>query len=274
MNHPSDTQQPANSQLTTCPEPRRRVDNSQLTINILGVQIDNVTTEQALQRIAGFVEQGTPHQVITVNPEFVMTAQRLPAFHDVINHADLRIPDGVGLLWAARRLGTPLPERVAGSDMIPLIAKQAARLGHRVFLLGAAPGVAEKAAARLVNTAPGVMIVGTHAGSPAIEEEDNIVEMIRAAAPDILFVAYGAPQQDFWIARNLDRLEVPVAMGVGGAFDFLAGVSRRAPVWVQRLGFEWLYRLAREPWRWRRQLDIPRFMWYVMRDTGCGMRDA
>lgn len=248
------------------------IPNTQYTIQILGVEIDNVTTEQALQLIAGFVEQGTPHQVVTVNPEFVMTAQRLPAFRDVINGADLRIPDGVGLLWAARRLGTPLQERVAGSDMIPLIAQQAARLGHRMFLLGAAPGVAEKAAARLVHLAPGVMIVGTYAGSPAVEEEDEIVELIRTLAPDILLVAYGAPRQELWIARNLDRLGVPVAMGVGGAFDFLAGVTRRAPLWVQRLGFEWLHRLIHQPWRWRRQLDIPRFMWHVVREKTKGPR--
>lgn len=239
---------------------------SQFTIKILGVEIDNVTTEQALQLIAEFVATGTPHQIVTVNPEFVMTAQRMPAFRDVINAADLRIPDGVGLLWAARRLGTPLQGRVAGSDMVPLIAQQAARRGDRIFLLGAAPGVAECAAARLVHQAPGVMIVGTYAGSPAVEEEDRILEMIRAREPDILFVAYGAPQQDFWIARNLDRLNVSVAMGVGGAFDFLAGVTKRAPPWIQHLGFEWLYRLIREPWRWRRQLDIPRFMWHVTRD--------
>ncbi|MBS1253695.1 MAG: N-acetylglucosaminyldiphosphoundecaprenol N-acetyl-beta-D-mannosaminyltransferase [Anaerolineales bacterium] len=236
------------------------------TIEILGVQIDNVTTDEALHHIAEFVEEGTPHHTITVNPEFVMTAQRMPAFREVINAADLRIPDGVGLLWAARRQGTPLQERVAGSDMVPLIAQQAARLGHRIFLLGAAPGVAEKAAARLVQSAPGVMIVGTHAGSPAVEEEDEIVALVRARDPDVLLVAYGAPQQDLWIARNLGRLGVAAAMGVGGAFDFLAGVARRAPLWVQRLGFEWLYRLAREPWRLRRQLDIPRFMWHVVQD--------
>ena len=241
--------------------------SSPFTIQILSVQIDNVTAAQALQLVASFVEERTPHQIVTVNPEFVMSAQRLPVFRDVINRANLRIPDGVGLLWAARRLGTPLQERVTGSDMILLIAQQAARLGHRIFLLGAAPGVAEKAAARSVYLAPGVMIAGTYAGSPSVEEEDEIVDMIRAVAPDILFVAYGAPQQDLWIARNLDRLEVPVAMGVGGAFNFLAGGTRRAPARVRRLGFEWLYRLIQEPWRWRRQLDIPRFMWHVVRES-------
>ena len=236
------------------------------TIEILGVQIDNVTAAQALVDIAGFVQAATPHQVVTVNPEFVMLAQRMPAFRSVINQADLRLPDGVGLLWAARRLGTPLQERVTGSDTVPAIAQQAARLGHRLFLLGAAPGVAEKAARRLMHLAPGVQIVGTYAGSPAPAEEAHITQMIRAAAPDILFVAYGAPHQDLWIARNLPRLEVPVAMGVGGTFDFLAGVARRAPLWMQNLGLEWLYRLIHEPWRIRRQLHIPHFMWCVLRE--------
>jgi N-acetylglucosaminyldiphosphoundecaprenol N-acetyl-beta-D-mannosaminyltransferase len=110
------------------------------------------------------------------------------------------------------------------------------------------------------------MIVGTLAGSPSIGEEEAIIKMVHARSPDILLVAYGAPKQDFWIARNLDRLGVPVAMGVGGAFDFLAGVTKRAPAWIQRIGFEWLHRLAHEPWRLGRQLDIPRFMWYVVRE--------
>ena len=244
------------------------------SIRILGVRVDNVTMEEALARIAAFVAAGTPHQVVTVNPEFVMTARRLPAFRAVLNRADLALPDGVGLLWAARRLGTPLRERVAGSDLVPLLAQQAARHGHRLFLLGAAPGVAERAAQRLAAMAPGLQIAGTYAGSPAVEEEAGIVRRVRDAQPHILLVAYGAPQQDFWIARNLQRLEVPVAMGVGGAFDFLAGVVPRAPRWVRERGFEWLYRLARQPWRWRRQLAIPHFMWCVWRETWRAARDS
>ena len=237
------------------------------SIHILGVRVDNVTMEEALAHIAAFVTTGTPHQVVTVNPEFVMTAQRLPAFRAVLNRADLALPDGVGLLWAARRLGTPLQERVAGSDLVPLLAQQAAQHGHRLFLLGAAPGVAERAAQQLAAMAPGVPIVGTYAGSPRSEEEDEIVQRVRAARPHILLVAYGAPQQDLWIARNLQRLEVPVAMGVGGAFDFLAGVVPRAPRWIRERGFEWLYRLLCQPWRWRRQLAIPQFMWHVWLET-------
>jgi N-acetylglucosaminyldiphosphoundecaprenol N-acetyl-beta-D-mannosaminyltransferase len=235
-------------------------------VRILGVEVDNLTTAEALAHVADFVTEGGPHQVVTVNPEFVMAAQQLPTFRTIINNADLRLPDGVGLLWAARHHGTPLKERVAGSDMAPLIARQAARLGHSLFLLGAGPSVAERAALELARIAPGVPIVGTYAGSPDVEDEDRILALIREQSPDILLVAYGAPQQDLWIGRNLGHLEVPVAMGVGGAFDFLAGITWRAPPWVQRLGLEWFHRLLQEPWRWRRQLAIPHFMWHIIRE--------
>jgi len=124
--------------------------------------------------------------------------------------------------------------------------------------------VAERAAQRLTQKYPNLQIVGTYAGSPRPEEEDEIVGLVRAAHPDALFVAYGAPAQDLWIARNLHRLGVPVCMGVGGTFDFIAGVVPRAPDWVQRLGLEWSYRLLRQPWRWRRQLALARFVTLVL----------
>ncbi|MCK4450446.1 MAG: WecB/TagA/CpsF family glycosyltransferase, partial [Anaerolineae bacterium] len=146
------------------------------------------------------------------------------------------------------------------------VAALAAQKGYSLFLLGAAPGVAVATAARLCQTYPGLRIAGTHAGSPALEEEDEIVRLIQRAKPDILFVAYGAPQQDKWIARNLERLGVPVAMGVGGAFDFISGRAKRAPRWLQRVGLEWLHRLLHEPWRWRRMLALPRFVWLVVRE--------
>jgi N-acetylglucosaminyldiphosphoundecaprenol N-acetyl-beta-D-mannosaminyltransferase len=231
---------------------------------ILGVRADNVNYDQALSLIEGFVVSGTPHQVVTVNPEFIVAAQYDHDFCGIINASSLALPDGVGLLRAARFLGRPLQERVTGTDTVQRLAALAAQKGYSLFLLGAAPGVAVATAARLCETYPGLRIVGTHAGSPALEEEDEIVKMIQKAKPDILLVAYGAPQQDKWIARNLQRLEVPVAMGVGGAFDFISGRTKRAPRWVQRLGLEWLHRLLREPWRWRRMLALPRFVWLVM----------
>jgi N-acetylglucosaminyldiphosphoundecaprenol N-acetyl-beta-D-mannosaminyltransferase len=153
---------------------------------------------------------------------------------------------------------------------VPLIAERAARQGWRLFLLGAAPGVAEKTARILTGHYPGLHIVGTYAGSPAAEEEDQIVAMINASQADILFVAYGAPNQDKWIARNLPRLKVGVAMGVGGAFDFIAGVTQRAPVWMRQAGIEWLHRLIQQPWRWRRMLRLPLFAVAVMRQGSRG----
>jgi len=235
-------------------------------LSILGVRVDAVTTAEALDIMERFVQEGRPRQVVTVNPEFVMAAQTNEAFRRVLDAAALALPDGIGLLWAARLLGRRLPERVAGSDLVPRLAERAAAHGWRLFLLGAAPGVAEQAAARLVARCPGLTVVGTYAGSPAVAEEDDIVARVRAARPDLLFVAYGAPAQDLWIARNLQRLGVPVCMGVGGALDFIAGVRKRAAAWVQRLGLEWLYRLLQEPWRWRRQLALPRFVLAILRE--------
>ena len=224
-----------------------------------GVRADDVTWDEMLARIEGFIAEGTPHQIVTVNPEFVMAARRDPEFRAIINHAALALPDGVGLLWAGRILGQSLRERVTGSDGVPRIAERAAAKGWRLFLLGAAPGVAEETARRLVKHYPGLEIAGTYAGSPTIEEEASIASMVRRARPDVLFVAYGHPRQDKWIARNLDRLGVPACMGVGGAFDFITGLVPRAPAWMQRIGLEHFYRLLRQPWRWRRQVDVYRF---------------
>lgn len=239
-------------------------------VSILGIRIDALTYDDLLARIAGFIARGTPHQICTANPEFVMQAQRDAVFRDVLAHADLVMADGAGLLWAARRTGQLLPARVTGSDGVPLIAERAAQQGWRVYLLGAAPGVAQRAAGILVQRYAGLRIAGVYAGSPADAEAPDIIARIRAAQPHILLVAYGAPRQDLWIAKHRAALGVPVMMGVGGSLDFIAGVQRRAPAWVQRLNLEWLYRLLMQPWRWRRQLDLPRFIWAVLRQKPRG----
>jgi len=236
------------------------------SLAILGVRVSNVDVPESLAIIEGLIESRTPHQVVTVNTEFVMAAQNDAEFKAIINAAALALPDGFGLLLAARLLGHPLKERVTGVDTVQRVAALAAHKGYRLFLLGAAEGVADLCARRLSHQYPQLPIVGTYSGSPAVEEEDEIVALIRQARPDILFVAYGAPQQDKWIARNLQRLGVPMAMGVGGAFDFIAGLRTRAPQWMQRLGLEWLHRLYCEPWRWRRMLALPRFVGLVVRE--------
>ena len=237
------------------------------SLRILGVRVDKVTTEEVLRTMECYIREGRPHQVVTLNPEFVMMAQRNPEFRVTLEEADLALPDGSGLLWTSRLMGQPLPERVTGSDTLPLIAQMSAQRGYRLYLLGAAPGVADRAAAALIRDYPGLQIVGTYAGSPDPAQEEEIIAQIKAAAPDFLFVAYGAPNQDLWIHRNLARLGVPVCMGIGGALDFIAGVAVRAPRWMRRIGLEWLHRLLRQPWRWRRMLALPKFTYLVMRQA-------
>lgn len=229
------------------------------SIDILGVRVDAVTYDQVLDIMTTWIDQGGPHQIATVNPEFVMAAQRDAQFRRTLSGADLCVADGVGLLWAARLLGQRLPERVTGSDLVPLVARTAAARGWRVYLLGAAPGVADATAAILVNQNPTLRVAGSFSGSPSAADAPAIVAWVRHARPDVLFVAYGAPAQDLWIAKHGAELGVPVMMGVGGAFDHIAGVQRRAPGWIQRVQLEWFYRLVTQPWRWRRQLALPRF---------------
>lgn len=236
------------------------------SVTILGVRVDNVTPEEAVCHISGFLQGDRLHQVVTVNPEYVVAAQKDAGFAQVLQQADLAVPDGFGLLLASRWLGTPLRGRVTGVELTWRLASLAATQGYRLFLLGAAPGVAELAAKRLKAAYPNLSIAGTYAGSPQAAEEEEITARIRAAQAQILLVAYGAPAQDKWIARNRHRLTgVRVAIGVGGVFDYLAGIVPWAPSLVRRLGLEWLYRLIHQPWRWRRVWNaVPYFTWLVL----------
>jgi N-acetylglucosaminyldiphosphoundecaprenol N-acetyl-beta-D-mannosaminyltransferase len=236
-------------------------------IRILGVGVDNVVEAEALRRIIGFVAENRPHQVVTVNPEFVMEAQHNSAFRRVLAAADLATPDGFGLLLAARLRGDAFRGRVTGVALAMLIAAHAAEHGWSLYLLGAAPGVAERAATALQRSYPGLRIAGCYAGSPRPADERDIRARIIAAQPTVLLVAYGHPAQELWIARNQPLLRVPVAIGVGGVFDYLAGETPLAPVWMRRMGLEWLYRLIRQPHRWRRILvAVPLFLWAVLRE--------
>ncbi len=236
-------------------------------VRILGVAVDAVTEADAVEWVAQAVLDGRPRQVVTVNPEFVMRAQRDRSFAAVLATADLCLPDGAGLLWAARRLGTSLPVRVAGVDFIRALAARGALAGWRFFFLGARPGVAEAAAQALLREQPALTVVGTLAGDPRPEHDAVTTAAVAAARADVLLVAYGAPAQDLWIARNLHRSGAGVAVGVGGAFDFLSGRVRRAPGWMQAHGLEWSHRLVQQPWRWRRMLALPRFVLRVLAET-------
>jgi len=231
---------------------------------ILGIRVDDVTNREALAHLERLIDAAGgirgAAQVATVNPEFVMAARRDPAFRRVIETAALALPDGVGLLVAARLRGERLRERVAGVDTCVALAGLAARRGWSLYLLGAAEGVAAEAAARLRERHPELRIAGTESGSPAPEAAAATVERIRRSGADIVLVAFGAPRQDLWLAEHLADTGARLGMGVGGAFDFISGRVPRAPRLVQRLGLEWLFRLVRQPWRWRRQLALPRFL--------------
>jgi len=229
------------------------------TVQILSVHVHRVTMQDSLARVDAMASSGRPHHVVTVNPEFIMTAQENGRFRDVLNGADLAIPDGMGIVHAARLLGKPVRERVTGVDLVNRFAEVAAARAYRIFLLGAAPGVAERAAAVLCRNWPGLIVAGTYSGSPHPREEAEICRRIAAARPHILLVAYGSPGQDLWIARTRERLKVPVSIGVGGSLDYIAGVVKRAPAWACALGLEWSYRLVSQPSRWRRMLALPRF---------------
>lgn len=226
-----------------------------------------MTNSETLAYIEQFIASGQPHQLTTTNPEFVVTAQHDEAFRQIINRAALSLPDGVGLLKAARFLKTtPLPERVAGSDLVVKLAELSHQKGYRIYFLGAQEGVAEQAIDNLHHRYPKLQVAGSFAGSPALEENEAIIRRILPTSPDILLVAYGAPQQDKWITRNLERLQIPVCIGVGGSFDFLAGTAKRAPVWLQRSGLEWLHRFVIQPQRWYRIWQaVPYFSWLVLR---------
>lgn len=234
-------------------------------VTILGIPINRLTMAQTVAHIIALLAEPHLHQITTPNPEFVMAAQSDAEFRRILNQADLCIPDGIGLVWASRWLGQPIPERVPGSELVYKLAEAAAAHSFSLFLLGAEPGVAKQAGAILQAQYPGLSIAGTYAGSPDPTEDETICRLINQSGANLLYVAYGAPQQDKWIDRNRGRLStVRVAIGVGGALDFITGKRIRAPRWMQKLGLEWLYRLWQEPWRWRRMMALPRFVWAVL----------
>ena len=230
---------------------------------ILGVRVDCLDSKETLERIEGFVGSGRLHQVATVNPEFVMRAQKDREFARVLDAADLCLPDGTGVVWAARRQGCALSGPVAGTDLVEPLAAVCARRGFRLFLLGARPGVADELAAGLAATNPDLS-VAAYSGDPHASSDDESLRRISDHRTDVLLVAYGAPTQELWIDRQRSRLAVSVAMGVGGAFDYLTGRVPRAPEWMRRTGLEWLHRLAHQPWRFRRMTVLPLYALKVL----------
>lgn len=233
-------------------------------VYVWGLPLAPVTFEQALDRIDALVAARRPSFFITANLNYAMLADADPRLRTLNERAAFLLADGMPLVWWSRLGPRPLPERVAGSDLIYGICERAARHGHRIYLLGAGPGVADEAADKLRARYPGLSIVGVECPPfrrlTAAEDQEQI-DRIRAARADILFVAFGQPKGEFWIADRLDRVGVPVCVQVGATLDFVAGRVRRSPRWMQKTGLEWVYRMLQEPRRLaRRYLDNGLFL--------------
>lgn len=257
---------------------------------ILDIKVNTPTIDKATQLIAKFVSGKNPQQIVTLNPEMVMASQKDSELKNIINNASLVVPDGIGLTWALNIIYKLKTKRVTGIDLIEEIAKLANKYRYSIFFLGAKPGIANKAATKLKLKYPNLAIAGSNAGNPKLNYDLNnsdlfntgkitdirrterdpnwkIVDMVSKTKPDILLVAYGHGKQEKFIARYKYKLAVPVMMGVGGSFDFLAGLATRAPGWMQALGLEWLWRLLHEPWRFNRIITATiRFSWAVLLD--------
>jgi len=221
-------------------------------VYVWGLPLAPFTFEQALDRIDGLIAAGEPSFGITANLNYAMLSDADARLRELNDRAAFLLADGMPLVWWSRLGPRPLPERVAGSDLIYGLCERAARRGHRIYLLGAAPGVADEAAAKLAQKYPGLRIVGVECPPfrqlTAAEEREQI-DRIRAARPDILIVAFGQPKGELWIADRLEQLGVPVCLQVGATLDFVAGRVKRSPRWMQKTGLEWVYRMLQEPRR-------------------------
>lgn len=269
-------------------------------LTILGVDIEKTTSDGAAQAIISRVIHKQKTFVATINPEFIVQAQADPQYKQVLNNADIAVADGIGVLWAASaynyQLKSPLkalqyleaavvgvglglltmvnqhnqyavlPERVTGVDLSDKIAQHCANHQLSLFLLGGQEGIAEKAAAKLIQKYPELIISGTYSGDGSSNGDADTTSQLQAHPSDIVLVAYGAPKQEYWITRNLPSIPQSAAMGVGGTFMYISGASKRAPAVFRKIGLEWLYRLISEPWRWKRQMALPKFFIMVILD--------
>ncbi len=233
---------------------------------ILGVRVHRIGMEDALQHIERLIRDGSPNLVITADANAVLIALEDAEFRALMERAALVTPDGFGLLWAGKRLGQPFPERVSGVDMAAQLTRLSHERDYRLYLLGAAPGVAERAAQNLLRRYPNAQIVGVQHGYFSEADEPAIVAQIVAARPHVLLVGMGMPRQEKWAWRHREQLGVPVMIGVGGSFDVYAGVVKRAPQWLQRIGCEWLWRLMQDPRKIKKVRNLPRFAWRVIRN--------
>lgn len=234
-------------------------------IVVLGTEIDAISFDEAIDRAFTEMKCRRGAYIVTPNSEMLLAAREDGELCDALRGAFLALPDGAGVVLASRILGTPLPGRIAGVDFARVLLARMGRTGGSLFLLGAAEGVAARAAGRITKAFPALSIAGVQNGFFTEEEERELIDRINTASPDLLIVCLGSPRQERWMAQNAPRLRVGLMAGLGGTLDLFAGRTRRAPRWMRTLGLEWLFRLLGEPWRARRISRIPRLFWIAFR---------
>ena len=236
-----------------------------MRIAFMGCQIDNLTMDETLQRVEEFVHCGRPHQHVVVNVDKLVKAARDPNLREIINRCDLINVDGMPIVWASRLLGKPVQERITGVDLFERLLERAAAKDWNVYFLGAQEEVVSKVAELARHRYPGLKVAGYRNGYWKPEEEVDVVTNIQSSAPQLLFVAISSPKKEHFLDRYQERMQVPFAMGVGGTFDVFVGKVKRAPIWMQRAGLEWLYRFLQEPRRMfqRYFIDDLYFFWLL-----------
>ncbi|MBO6179652.1 MAG: WecB/TagA/CpsF family glycosyltransferase [Selenomonadaceae bacterium] len=233
--------------------------------DILGVKVDIVTMDEAVAASCSIIEEREPKMIVTANAEMILRATEDAELKSILNSAALVVPDGAGAVWAANTLGYEMKERVAGYDLAQNIMAIAPKLGLKLYFFGSAPGVAEKAKIKAESLYEGIEIVGVHDGFFDEEEEKRIIEDIREKKPDVLFACLGVPKQEKWLFERQSETGVPLAMGLGGTFDVMAGVMKRAPLWMQKAKLEWLFRGMMQPSRIGRLMALPKFAIEVLK---------
>jgi len=235
-------------------------------VTLYGIPFCKLGFRDTVDVLVQAVEAKAPTQVITANPIMVMTALENPEYMAMLQRAELIVPDGTGVVWAAGYVGKPVAEKVAGIELMHELIRIGETRGWRVYLLGTDPETIRTAAAKLQERYPKVVLAGYRDGYFRSDQDQAVIEEIRRAAPDLLFVGRGADTQEPWIDRYKAELGVPLIMGVGGSLDILAGRLKRAPQWMIRLRLEWFYRLVKEPTRYKRMLVLPKFAIKVMKE--------
>jgi N-acetylglucosaminyldiphosphoundecaprenol N-acetyl-beta-D-mannosaminyltransferase len=235
-------------------------------VNIFGVPFSQMNMADTVKFLTEAVHSRKPHQVITANPIMVMSALNSADYMAMMKRAELIVPDGTGVVWAASYVGNPVAERVPGIELIHKLFAVGEQQGWKVYLLGTAPDVIREAGLRIAKQYPKLDIVGVRDGFFGPDQDAGVVEDIRQAAPDLLLVGRSVEGQEPWIDRYKQLLEVPVVIGVGGSFDVISGKAKRAPVLFQKLRLEWFYRLLKEPKRYKRMLALPKFAVKVIRE--------